>query len=137
MQTYCRSTIIISNLLKFSQFIHFHLYLLYNISKLYEINLLVVIFCFVIHLKLTFTLSMGKGIYLFSSSIKYWRGQWQPTPVLLPGKFHGQRSLVGYSPQGHKESDTTEQLSLFKNYNDILLSQFYRLERLRLTYQIS
>ena len=32
----------------------------------------------------------------------------QPTPVLLPGKFHGQRSLVGYSPWGHKESDTTE-----------------------------
>ena len=33
-----------------------------------------------------------------------------PTPVLLPGDFHGQRSLVGYSPWGHKESDTTEQL---------------------------
>ena len=30
------------------------------------------------------------------------------TPVLLPGKFHGRRSLVGYSPWGHKESDTTE-----------------------------
>ena len=34
--------------------------------------------------------------------------EWQPTPVLLPGKSHGQRSLVGYSPWGHKESDTTE-----------------------------
>ena len=34
--------------------------------------------------------------------------EWQPTPVFLPGKFHGQRSLVGCSPQGHKESDTTE-----------------------------
>ena len=32
------------------------------------------------------------------------------TPVLLPGKFHGWRSLVGYSPWGHKESDTTERL---------------------------
>ena len=31
----------------------------------------------------------------------------QPTPVSLPGKFHGQRSLVGYSPWGHKESDMT------------------------------
>ena len=30
------------------------------------------------------------------------------TPVLLPGKFHGQRSLVGYCPRGHKESDMTE-----------------------------
>ena len=40
----------------------------------------------------------------------YWRRKWQPTPVLLPGKFHGLRSLVGYSPWGRKESDTTEQL---------------------------
>ena len=39
-----------------------------------------------------------------------WRGKWQPTPVLLLGKSHGQRSMVGYSPQGRKESDTTEQL---------------------------
>jgi len=39
-----------------------------------------------------------------------WRRKWQPTPVLLPGKSHGQRSLLGYSPWGHKESDTTEWL---------------------------
>ena len=38
------------------------------------------------------------------------RRQWQPTLVLLPGKPHGQRSLVGYIPWGHKESDTTERL---------------------------
>ena len=38
-----------------------------------------------------------------------WRRKWQPTPVFLPGKSHGQRSLVGYSSWGHKESDTTEQ----------------------------
>ena len=38
--------------------------------------------------------------------------EWLPTPVFLPGKFHRQRSLVGYSPWGGKESDTTEQLSL-------------------------
>ena len=38
------------------------------------------------------------------------RRQWQPTPVLLPGKSHGWRSLVGHSPWGHKESDTTEWL---------------------------
>ena len=37
-----------------------------------------------------------------------WRRKWQSTPVLLPGKSHGQRSLVGYSPQGRKELDTTE-----------------------------
>ena len=34
--------------------------------------------------------------------------KWQPTPAFLPGKSHGWRSLVGYSPWGHKESDTTE-----------------------------
>ena len=39
-----------------------------------------------------------------------WRRDWQPTPVFLPRESHGQRSLVGYSPQGHKELDTTEQL---------------------------
>ena len=39
-----------------------------------------------------------------------WRRKWQSTPVLLPGKSHGQRSLVGYSPWGRKESDTTERL---------------------------
>ena len=36
--------------------------------------------------------------------------QWQPTPVLLPGKSHGWRSLAGYNPWGCKESDTTERL---------------------------
>ena len=36
--------------------------------------------------------------------------QWQPTPVFLPGESHGQRSLVGYSSWGHKESDMTERL---------------------------
>ena len=38
------------------------------------------------------------------------RKQWQPTPVLLPGKSHGQRSLVGCNPWGHEESDMTERL---------------------------
>ena len=38
------------------------------------------------------------------------RRQWHPTPVLLPGESHGRRSLAGYSPWGHKESDTTERL---------------------------
>ena len=39
-----------------------------------------------------------------------WRRKWQPTPVFLPGESHGGRSLVGYSPWGCKESDTTELL---------------------------
>ena len=38
-------------------------------------------------------------------------GNGKPTPVFLPGKFHGRRSLAGYSPRGPKESHTTERLS--------------------------
>ena len=41
-----------------------------------------------------------------------WRKEWQPTPVFLPGEFHGQGSLAGYSPWGHKELDMTEWLTL-------------------------
>ena len=41
-----------------------------------------------------------------------WRREWQPTPLFLPGEFHGQRSPEGYSPWGRKESDTTELLTL-------------------------
>ena len=40
------------------------------------------------------------------------RRKWQPTPVFLPGESHGWRSLVGYSPRGRKESDTTERFHL-------------------------
>ena len=42
-----------------------------------------------------------------------WKGEWQPTPVFLLGEFYGQRSLVGYSPWGHKESGMTERLNTF------------------------
>ena len=47
---------------------------------------------------------------LASGRIRFRRRQWQPTPVLLPGKSHGWRSLVGCGPWGHEESDTTERL---------------------------
>ena len=40
-----------------------------------------------------------------------WRKKWPPAPLFLPGESHGQRSLAGYSPQGRKESDTTERLN--------------------------
>jgi len=46
-----------------------------------------------------------------------WRRKCLPTPVFLPGEPHGQRSLVGYSPWGCKESDTTERLSLSRRKN--------------------
>ena len=43
-------------------------------------------------------------------TIQCQRRQWHPTPVLLPGKSHGRRSLLGCGPWGHEESDTTERL---------------------------
>ena len=53
---------------------------------------------------------LGKGtlLLLLISSATRWRRQWHPTPVLLPGKSHGWRGLVGCCPWGRKESDTTE-----------------------------
>ena len=46
-----------------------------------------------------------------------WSRKWQPTQVLLPGKFHGQRSLVGYRLVGYEESDMTELLSTQHAYS--------------------
>ena len=48
------------------------------------------------------------------------RRQWHPTPILLPGKSHGQRRLVGYSPWGHEALDTSDFTFTF---------QFYALEK--------
>ena len=49
-----------------------------------------------------------------------WRTKWQPIPVFLPEKSHGQRSLVGYSPWGCKESDITEPLNNNRNSSLIM-----------------
>ena len=53
--------------------------------------------------------SFSKILYSWNYAI-CWRRRWHPTPVLLPGKSHGRRSLVGCSPWGHEELDTTERL---------------------------
>ena len=53
-----------------------------------------------------------------------WRRKWLPTPVFLPGEFHGQRSLVGCSPWDNKELDTTEQLTLSNDHR--FLKTYYR-----------
>ena len=65
--------------------------------------------------------------FYFWSILMNWRRQWHPTPVLLPGESHGRRSLVGYSPWGRKELDTTEQLHFhfhFHSYEYILLLHY-------------
>ena len=54
-----------------------------------------------------------------------WRRQWQPSPVFLPGKSNGQRSLVGYSPCGRKESDTTEQLHFHFSFIFVTLHNYF------------
>ena len=52
--------------------------------------------------------------------------QWQPIPAFLPGEFHGQRSLAGYSSWGHKESDATYQLN---HHHHLKCSLYWGLNR--------
>ena len=70
-------------------------YTIYHINRLKEKNHLII--------------SRG-AIDLVLMNLSTFKRQWHPTPVLLPGKSHGQRSLVGCSPWGSEESDTTERL---------------------------
>ena len=58
-------------------------------------------------------LSLETGLLFFSLPVR----QWQPTPVLLPGKAHGQRSLVGCSPWGREELDTTKRLQFHFDFS--------------------
>ena len=55
----------------------------------------------------------GLNSKIVNSNTTLRRRQWHPTPVLLPGKSHGRRSLVGCSPWGREESDTTERLHFY------------------------
>ena len=73
------------------------------------------------------------GFYPWVRKIS-WRRAWLPNPVFLPGGFYGQRNLAGYSPWGHKESDTTEQLSTLVSSHIALLSVYGR-EHYDLTYR--
>ena len=54
-----------------------------------------------------------------------WRREWLPTPVFWPGEFHGERSLVGYSPWGGKELDTTDPITLHFFYLNAKLSHHF------------
>ena len=55
------------------------------------------------------------GVWQKPSQYCPWRRKWQPTPVFLPGEFHGQRTLMGYSPWVNKELYTTKRLTLQHN----------------------
>ena len=61
-----------------------------------------------------------------------WHSNWQPTPVFLPGKFHGQKNLWGYSPWSCKESNTTERTHTHTHththtvlYNSLTFSKYF------------
>ena len=60
-----------------------------------------------------------------------WRREWLPIPIFLSGESHGQRSLVGYSPRGRKESDKTERLTLLLFIYMLLLVLLSRFSRVR------
>ena len=72
----------------------------------------------------------GRGFSPWAGKIP-WSRKWQPAPVCLPGKFHGQRSLAGYSPQGCKESDMTEYIgcrssrSIFKEDQERVFTPYH------------
>ena len=53
-----------------------------------------------------------------------WRRKWQPVPVILHGKSHGQRSLVGFSPWGCKESDATEQQRRYHRETFVIINWY-------------
>ena len=64
-------------------------------------------------------------------SFNPWRRKWQPTPVFLPGKSDGRRSLVGYSPWGRKESDMTDFTSYFLSLilNFAIVHKMFRIDK--------
>ena len=70
-------------------------------------------------LEIAFILEIYLLLIIYMCNLVHRRRQWHPTPVLLPGKSHGRRSLVGCSPWGRKESDTTEQLHLHFSLSSI------------------
>ena len=94
----------------------------YSITVFYFFLLLIVawhylwiclcFWCF-LHSNVSFKVKISLSFFFFHSWVPIRRRQWHPTPVLLPGKSHGQRSLVGCSPWGREESDMTEDFTLF------------------------
>ena len=76
--------------------------------------------CYFLYIPIfSFLLDRDLGMELLGHMVNLWRRQWHPTPVLLPGKSHGWRSLVGCSPWGREESDTTERLHFHFSFSCI------------------
>ena len=79
-----------------------------------SLDLCLSIKCFLSWTRVCASLKLKPIVWLWPiTSVQYFwvrRRQWHPTPVLLPGKSHGRRSLVGCSPWGHEELDMTKRL---------------------------
>ena len=109
--------------------IHIYMYVCIHIYVYVCIHIYVCMYTYIcMYVYIYIYVCMYTYIYMYVCIHIYWRRKWQPTPVLLPGESHGGRSLVGYSPWGHKESDTTERLhslthSLTHTYIYICLSK--------------
>ena len=74
----------------------------------------------IVRIRLKYPMMWGhSGSLCKNTADSIWRGRWQPTPALLPGISHGWRSLVGCSPWGCTESDTTEQLHFHASLSHI------------------
>ena len=93
-------------------------------------------------MRVDFNIRLGRiqlqGINLYPQksyeAFQSWSDLWQPTPVFLPGESYGQKSLAGYSPWGHKESDTTEQLNNKNNNNNSYIESSRIITRLRVPF---
>ena len=83
-----------------------HIFVSYNPA---EVKVIIISLTFKVWLRWSRICPQGRRIE-FNPWVRKipWRRAWQPTPVFLLGEPHGQRSLVGYSPRGRKESDTTK-----------------------------
>ena len=83
------------------------------LSDMWLANIFLPVDCLPFHL-LTEFFTEQKFLIFFKLKYRWYRSrQWHPTPVLLPGKSHGRRSLIGCSPWGREESDTTERLLFY------------------------
>ena len=71
------------------------------------------------------TFLQEEALFVLHFSHLPWRRKWQPPPVVLPGKSHGQRSLVGCSPRGRKESDTTGRFHFLSFFRHLSLSRLF------------
>ena len=99
--------------------------------KMYQVNMLHIFIC-----KTYFNRKSNKRM----TPPKQWRRKWQPTPVFFPGKSHGQRSLEGYSPWGHKRVKhnlLTEQQPLPKQTGVPLNPQAHLNLLVKITHSIS